>query len=108
MDVCIPKNNKTPEIQDFGRSLSIALAGTSLIEQTYFLPYSAIVANSLVRKELGLNRKPIHEQVVVVVGANSGIGRVTALRFAERGAKVVVAGRSQPALTKLVNEIERW
>ena len=50
--------------------------------------------------------KPIHEQVVVVVGANSGIGRETALQFAERGAQVVAAGRSLPALTELVREIE--
>jgi NAD(P)-dependent dehydrogenase (short-subunit alcohol dehydrogenase family) len=52
-----------------------------------------------------LNLKPIHEQVVVVVGANSGIGRATALRFATRGARVVVSGRSLPALSELVKEI---
>ena len=51
--------------------------------------------------------KPIHEQVVVVVGANSGIGRETALRFAERGAKVVVSGRSLLALSELVREIHQ-
>jgi NAD(P)-dependent dehydrogenase (short-subunit alcohol dehydrogenase family) len=56
--------------------------------------------------EFKLNLKPIDEQVVVVVGANSGIGRETALRFAERGAKVVVAGRSLPSLTELVHQIE--
>ena len=50
--------------------------------------------------------KPIHQQVVVVVGANSGIGRETALRFAERGAKVLVSGRSLAPLTELVNEIQ--
>jgi len=39
--------------------------------------------------------KPIKEQVVVIFGASSGIGRQTALRFAQRGARVVVApGRS--------------
>ena len=53
-----------------------------------------------------MNLKPIQEQVVVIVGANSGIGRETALQFAERGAKVVIAGRSLPALTELVNEIQ--
>ena len=53
-----------------------------------------------------MNLKPIHEQVVVIVGANSGIGRETALRFAERGAKVVAAGRSLSALTELVDEIQ--
>ncbi len=49
--------------------------------------------------------KPIAEQVVVILGASSGIGRVTALRFAERGAKVVVAARSEPGLVSLVGEI---
>jgi ElaB/YqjD/DUF883 family membrane-anchored ribosome-binding protein len=39
--------------------------------------------------------KPISEQVVVVFGASSGIGRETALQFAKRGAKVVVAARGQ-------------
>lgn len=37
------------------------------------------------REELLVKLKPIQEQVVVVVGANSGIGRETALQFAERG-----------------------
>jgi NAD(P)-dependent dehydrogenase (short-subunit alcohol dehydrogenase family) len=49
--------------------------------------------------------KPIAEQVVVVMGAASGIGREIALRFAERGAKLVVAARSEPALASLVGEI---
>jgi NAD(P)-dependent dehydrogenase (short-subunit alcohol dehydrogenase family) len=49
--------------------------------------------------------KPIKDQVIVIVGASSGIGRECALRFAERGAKVVVAARSEPGLQSLVNEI---
>jgi NAD(P)-dependent dehydrogenase (short-subunit alcohol dehydrogenase family) len=53
-----------------------------------------------------LKRKPIQDQVIVIVGANSGIGRETALRFAARGARVVVSGRSSPALTDLVREME--
>lgn len=51
--------------------------------------------------------KPIAQQVVVVVGASSGIGRETALRFAKRGAKVVVSARSEPGLRSLVAEIRR-
>jgi NAD(P)-dependent dehydrogenase (short-subunit alcohol dehydrogenase family) len=50
--------------------------------------------------------KPIDHQVVVVVGATSGIGRETALRFAKKGAKVVAAGRSEDALNSLVQEIQ--
>jgi NAD(P)-dependent dehydrogenase (short-subunit alcohol dehydrogenase family) len=49
--------------------------------------------------------KPIENQVVVVMGASSGIGRETALRFAKRGAKVVVAARSEAGLRSLQNEI---
>jgi NAD(P)-dependent dehydrogenase (short-subunit alcohol dehydrogenase family) len=50
--------------------------------------------------------KPVEEQVVVVMGASSGIGRETALRFARKGAKVVVSARSQEGLRSLVGEIE--
>lgn len=49
--------------------------------------------------------KPLESQVVVVVGASSGIGRETALRLAARGAKVVAAARSEPGLISLVAEI---
>ncbi|MDP9317034.1 MAG: SDR family oxidoreductase [Chloroflexota bacterium] len=51
--------------------------------------------------------KPIAQQVVVVVGASSGIGRETAVRFAKHGAKVVIAARSEPGLGSLINEIRR-
>src|SRR5215218_2906354 len=50
--------------------------------------------------------KPVEEQVVVLMGASSGIGRETALRFAERGAKVIVSARSEKGLTSLVEEIQ--
>ena len=49
--------------------------------------------------------KPIDDQVVVLLGASSGIGRATALRLAESGAKVVVTARSERGLTSLVAEI---
>jgi NAD(P)-dependent dehydrogenase (short-subunit alcohol dehydrogenase family) len=51
--------------------------------------------------------KPISEQVVVVVGASSGIGRETALRFAARRARVVAAARGERGLATLVDEIGR-
>lgn len=49
--------------------------------------------------------KPLSEQVVVVLGASSGIGRESALRLAARGARVVVASRGEPGLQSLVQEI---
>src|SRR5918998_3981433 len=49
--------------------------------------------------------KPIGEQVVALMGASSGIGREAALRFAGRGAKVVVSARNEGDLRSLVEEI---
>jgi NAD(P)-dependent dehydrogenase (short-subunit alcohol dehydrogenase family) len=49
--------------------------------------------------------KPISHQVVAIIGASSGIGRETALRFAQKGAKVVVSARNELGLNSLVAEI---
>ncbi|MEU8657928.1 SDR family NAD(P)-dependent oxidoreductase [Actinoplanes philippinensis] len=38
------------------------------------------------------------DQVVVITGASSGVGRATALAFARSGARLVLASRSRPAL----------
>jgi len=50
--------------------------------------------------------KPIHEQVIVITGASSGIGLVTARLAATRGARVVVTARNEEALRKLAEEIQ--
>ena len=55
---------------------------------------------------MNINLKPIGAQVAVVFGASSGIGRLTALEFAKRGAKVCVAARGEEGLKSLVSEIE--
>jgi NAD(P)-dependent dehydrogenase (short-subunit alcohol dehydrogenase family) len=49
--------------------------------------------------------KPIENQVVVLMGASSGIGRETALRLAKRGAKMVVAARSEAGLRSLEDDL---
>jgi NAD(P)-dependent dehydrogenase (short-subunit alcohol dehydrogenase family) len=49
--------------------------------------------------------KALSEQVVVITGASTGIGRATAFAFAERGAKVACAARSEEALDVLVAQI---
>jgi NAD(P)-dependent dehydrogenase (short-subunit alcohol dehydrogenase family) len=51
--------------------------------------------------------KLVGDQVAVLMGASSGIGRETALRFARKGAKVVVSARGEEGLDSLVEEIRR-
>jgi NAD(P)-dependent dehydrogenase (short-subunit alcohol dehydrogenase family) len=51
--------------------------------------------------------RPLSEQVVVIVGASSGIGRASALEFAARGSRVVCAARSKQALDTLVDQIRQ-
>lgn len=50
--------------------------------------------------------KPISQQVVTIVGASSGIGRETALQFAQKGAKIIVSARNELGLNSLVTEIQ--
>lgn len=51
-------------------------------------------------------KKPLREQVVVVTGASSGLGRAVARGAGARGAKVVVTARTGEALDACVAEIE--
>lgn len=49
--------------------------------------------------------KPIEQQVMVITGASSGIGLVTARMAAQRGARVVLAARSEEALEEICADI---
>lgn len=51
--------------------------------------------------------KKLNEQVIVLTGATSGIGLVTARRAAKQGAALVLAARNDRALGALAGEIER-
>ena len=47
------------------------------------------------------------DQVVIITGGCSGIGRAAALRFAQEGAKVFLADLSEKAGDDLVEELEK-
>ena len=49
--------------------------------------------------------KPLADQTIVITGASSGIGLATARAAAARGARVVLAARSEGALGQLAEEI---
>lgn len=48
----------------------------------------------------------LQDRVAIVTGASSGIGRASAIRFAEEGARVVVCARRAESLDELVGEID--
>src|SRR5262245_55224939 len=47
----------------------------------------------------------LHNQVVLVVGASSGMGRATAARLAREGARVVACARREDRLQALQSEL---
>lgn len=48
--------------------------------------------------------KRFKEKTVIVTGAGSGIGRATAIRFAEEGARVVLVGRTADTLAETAEQ----
>jgi short-subunit dehydrogenase len=55
---------------------------------------------------MAVTLKKLEEQVIVLTGASSGIGLVTARMAAKRGARLVLAARGEDALRRLTEEIE--
>jgi NADP-dependent 3-hydroxy acid dehydrogenase YdfG len=60
-----------------------------------------------VRAYAGSVTRQIAEQVVVITGASSGIGRETALEFAAQGARITALARGADALESLSHEVSR-
>jgi NAD(P)-dependent dehydrogenase (short-subunit alcohol dehydrogenase family) len=56
---------------------------------------------------MDLKLKPLNEQVMVITGASSGIGLLTAKIAARRGARVVLASRNPRDLASAVEDIRR-
>ncbi|MBW4623278.1 MAG: SDR family oxidoreductase [Cyanosarcina radialis HA8281-LM2] len=54
---------------------------------------------------MSISLKPLSKQTVVITGASSGIGLVTARMAAQQGAKLVLAARNEDALRQLTEEI---
>jgi short-subunit dehydrogenase len=54
---------------------------------------------------MGIKLKKLEEQVIVITGASSGIGLVTARMAAKRGARLVLNARNDQALRAITNEI---
>jgi short-subunit dehydrogenase len=55
---------------------------------------------------MGVQLKKLSEQTIVITGASSGIGLVTARMAARRGARLVLAARAEDALRRLTEEIK--
>ena len=56
---------------------------------------------------MNVQLKPLGEQVIVITGASSGIGLATARMAARRGARLVLAARTEEALRRLADEIKQ-
>ena len=56
---------------------------------------------------MNVQLKPIDEQVIVITGASSGIGLVTAKMAARQGAQVVLAARNERDLSAAVDRIRQ-
>jgi len=56
---------------------------------------------------MAIKLKPLDAQVIVITGASSGIGLVTARMAAKRGAKLFLIARGEDALKSIVAGIER-
>src|SRR5690242_7920548 len=54
---------------------------------------------------MSISLKPLDQQVIVILGASSGIGLCTAEAAAREGATVVVSGRSTNTLDEIANRL---
>ncbi|WP_197379800.1 SDR family oxidoreductase [Mycolicibacterium mengxianglii] len=79
----------------------IASAVTELVDHLAGRP----AARGLLRAEVGRVRKPFSDTLVSITGAGSGIGRATAVAFAEQGAEIVVSDINEEVVTETAAHI---
>ena len=65
----------------------------------------ALATKLLAAAGMNLELKDLKDQVIVITGASSGIGLVTARMAAKRGARVVLNARNEEALRRVAREI---
>lgn len=105
-----------PALEKLAQRAGVGSESDSKIEMEAEVPFIALPGSPATSTALAVRHeekdakapilKPIEDQVVVIMGASSGIGRETALQFARRGARVVVAARGEDGLRSLVKDIE--
>ncbi len=95
---------------EFYRSAIAVMRGAEAVSEYVALPpQEAFDIEYWALEEAKLQRMPVEQEferrVVAVVGAGSGIGRATALRFAREGAHVVCADLDEAAAGVVASEI---
>lgn len=81
-------------------------SGGSSGEGCVFIPKLSFVPNKE-KCVVSVKLKKLKNQIIVITGASSGIGLSTARMAAKRGARLVLAARSENALRQLRDEIVR-
>src|SRR6201990_1610749 len=71
----------------------------------YRLPPKVGINDSETHRNTPTRSRTMKQQVVLITGALTGIGRATALAFAQDGARIVVSGRHDDEGQKLVAEL---